>query len=244
MTGLLSGIPAVILAGGLGTRLRPVVADRPKALAMINGRPFLGYLLMQLARAGVREAVICTGYLAEQVRTCFGDSYAGIRLRYSVETEPLGTGGALRLALPLLAADSILVVNGDSYFSADLADFHGRHRAAGSLASLLLARVADISRFGAVDLVEGGQIARFEEKGSAAGPGLINAGVYLLSGEVVRGIPDSGPVSLEREVFPALVGHGLYGFAQDGKFIDIGTPEDYLAAAAFFAEMPDGKEKR
>ena len=121
-------VTAAILAGGLGTRLRPAVADRPKVLAPVGGRPYLTYLLDQLAGAGVREVVLLTGYAADEVRDALGDRYGRMRLRYSVEPAPLGTAGALRLALPLLAAPAVLLLNGDSYCDADLGAFRRSHR--------------------------------------------------------------------------------------------------------------------
>ena len=125
--GDLSATTAVVLAGGLGTRLRAAVRDRPKGLAQIGGRPFLAYLLDQLDSAGVRKTVLCTGYLGEEVKETFGGEYRGLQLAYSQERSPLGTGGALRLAVPLLASDPVLVLNGDSYCEADLPAFRDWH---------------------------------------------------------------------------------------------------------------------
>lgn len=239
MSGEYSGITGVVLAGGLGTRLRSLVADRPKVLAEINGRPFLAYLLDRFATAGVKNVVICSGYLAEQISAAFGQSYRGMSIRYSVESSQLGTGGALRLALPLLDSDLLLVANGDSFFDADLEAFYTSHQESGAAVSLLLAHVEDISRFGAVDIAADGSVARFEEKGTASGSGLINAGIYLVRRALIAKISSVKPVSLEREIFPGLLGNDLYGFPQVGKFIDIGTPADYEAAADFFQHLTD-----
>jgi len=231
---------AVVLAGGLGTRLRSVVADRPKVLAPVRGRPFLAYLLDQVAAAGIREAVLCTGYLGEDVRTAFGDAHADLRLIYSQESSPLGTAGALRQALPLVpeSADTLLVLNGDSYCETDIRAFEAWHRARGAVASIALVEVADTRRYGRVQTDPDGRVVRFEEKGEAAGPGWINAGQYLLERRLVESVPAApggGAVSLEREVFPAWVGRGLCGHRSGGPFIDIGTPESYARAEAFFA---------
>jgi len=230
----LSGIPAVILAGGMGTRLRSVVVDRPKVMAEVNSRPFITYLLDQLAAAGIANVVLCTGYMADQVSTVLGDHYRGMRLRYSVESSPLGTGGAIRLAMPLFSSFPILVLNGDSYFDLDLLSFASQHRDAVAKGSLALATVVDVSRYGAVEIASDNTITKFDEKGNRHGAGLINAGVYLLEQASVEAMPSDSTVSIERELFPALIGHGLYGFAQPGKFLDIGVPTDYQAAAAFF----------
>lgn len=230
----LSGITAVILAGGMGTRLREVVADRPKVMAEVNGRPFITYLLDQLAAAGVTNVVLCTGYMADLVSSILGDSYRGMHLNYSVETKPLGTGGAIRLAMPLFSSFPILVLNGDSYFDLDLRSFAKQHLNAGAKGSLALATVADVSRYGAVEIAADSEIARFEEKGNRQGSGLINAGIYLLERTSVEAMPANSAISIERELFPALIGQGLYGFTQFGKFLDIGVPVDYQAATAFF----------
>lgn len=228
-------ITAVVLAGGLGTRLRPVVADRPKVLAEVNGRPFLHYLLDQLTMAGIRRIVFSTGYMAETVSTLLGSRYGSAGLVYSVEDEPRGTGGALRLALPLLASDPVLVLNGDSYCDVDLPAFAATHGRRGAVASLALAEVADISRYGAVDVAADGAVTAFEEKGSRSGRGLINAGVYLLELSTIASIAANEMVSLERDIFPVLIGNGLFGDSRTGRFIDIGVPGDYLAAAMFFS---------
>ncbi|WP_017301387.1 nucleotidyltransferase family protein [Nodosilinea nodulosa] len=230
----LSACTAVILVGGLGTRLRSVVSDRPKVLAEINGRPFLGYLLDQVAEAGLRHVVLCTGYRADQVRSLLGDRWQDLTLTYSQETTPLGTGGALRLALPQLRSSTILALNGDSYCGADLAAFWDFHRQKQTQATLLLTQVPDTQRFGRVQVDGGDRIVAFEEKGNTTGPGWINAGLYLVSQSHLANIPADRPISLEKDIFPQWIDQGLYGYRAKGKFIDIGTPETYRQAADFF----------
>lgn len=230
----LHDMTAVILAGGFGTRLRAVVSDRQKTVAEVNGRPFLHYLLDQLVSAGCRQAILCTGYMAGNVQELLGSTHGDMSLAYSVEQEPLGTGGALRLALPLLTSDPVLALNGDSYCDVDLKQFARHHSEQQAPASLVLKNVNDISRYGAVDMTANGDVTRFEEKGTRQGNGLINAGIYLLSRQIIASMPEGTPLSLEREIFPGLIGNGLQGFACNGKFIDIGVPEDYHAAADFF----------
>ncbi len=227
-------LEAVILAGGLGTRLRSVVADRPKVLAMVNGRPFLARLLDQMAGAGIESLVISTGHMADQVEAAFGPVHGAMRIGYSRETSPLGTGGAVRLALDKTTSDPLLVLNGDSYCQFDPAAFATFHREKKSRASILLARVPDTGRFGRVEVAPGGAVVRFEEKGASPSPGWINAGVYLLDREVIGGIPSGRAVSIEREVFPALIGSRFNGFQAGGAFLDIGTPESYAEAERFF----------
>jgi NDP-sugar pyrophosphorylase family protein len=230
---LLSDTTAVILAGGLGTRLRAAVADRPKVLADVAGRPFLAYLLDLLSGAGVRTVILCTGYRADQVESVFGSTYADVRLRYSCESSPLGTGGALRQALNLIETDQVVVMNGDSFCAADLPAFAEWHQMRSARASLLLARVEDTSRFGRVALASTGRIESFVEKGETIGPGLINAGVYVLDRDLLCQIPLATPVSLEREVFPAWMETGLHGYPTEAAFIDIGLPSSYALAEDF-----------
>jgi NDP-sugar pyrophosphorylase family protein len=205
-------------------------------MADVNGRPFLAYLLDQLKAAGVRRTVLCTGYLGGQVKETFGNDYRGIELLYSEERAPLGTGGAVRLALPLLDSDPVIIMNGDSFCDANLDEFLIRHRTTQAKASLLLTRVPDVGRYGAVKTTSTGEIVAFEEKCDITGPGLINAGVYLVSPTVFQVIDPEVVVSLERDIFPGLINNGLYGFQETGKFLDIGIPEDYDAAKSFFLE--------
>lgn len=231
-------VTCVILAGGVGSRLRSVVSDRPKGLAEVNGRPFLAFLLDQLVAAGARRAVFSTGYLAPQIEEAFGDRHRGMGIGYSHETVPLGTGGGLRLAAETATSPTLLVLNGDSYCEVDLTAFltdavhHDRSPA------LVLSRQADTSRFGRVDHGSDGRITSFREKGESPGAGWINAGIYALPRGLVMAIPAGRPVSLEREVFPAWIGQGLRAFPSEGRFLDIGTPESYREASAFFRTIP------
>lgn len=232
-----------ILAGGLGTRLRPVLDGVPKCLAPIAGRPFLAHQLEALARGGIRRAVICTGYLADQVSDRFGSHYAGVELSYSAEDEPLGTGGAVRLAASRTAGSEFLVVNGDSFTDVNYRAMVSAYLAGGRQPLMVLTEVADTARYGRVEWAgrTGGlnalPIEKFLEKG-IAGSGWINAGNYLLPREVI----DAGSVgvafSLERDVFPGLVScHRLQAVASGRMFIDIGTPEAYATAEAFFEKV-------
>jgi NDP-sugar pyrophosphorylase family protein len=227
-------VTAAILAGGLGTRLRSVFTDRPKVLVPVAGRPFLFHLLDRLECAEIDDVVLLIGHLGEQVKAALGNSYRGMSLRYSHEQAPLGTGGALRNALPFLDAPEVLLLNGDSHLDADLGKFRQFHLASGAEASLLLALVPDTSRFGRVQLDESGRIARMVEK-TAAGEGWINAGVYLIDRYLIEALPSRSPLSLEREVLPQWIGNGqVFGLQHEGRFLDIGTPESYSAAENFF----------
>jgi histidinol-phosphate phosphatase family protein len=232
----LSGLTVAVLAGGLGTRLRSVVADRPKVLADIHGRPFLAYLLDQLAGAGCRCVVLCTGYLGEQVSRVFGRSYGPLEIRYSQEQEPRGTGGALKLAIENFNSDPVLVMNGDSFCGIDLKAYWNWHCRQQATASVALTRVMRNERYGLVKLDSGDRIVEFSEK-KTGGEGWINAGIYFLSQELLRAIPKTGSVSLERDIFPQWVGRGLYGYRGAAPFLDIGTPEDFGVAENFFARL-------
>ncbi len=238
-------ITAAILAGGLGTRLRSVVADRPKVLAPVGGRPYVTYLLDQLAGAALREVVLLTGHGAAQVRAALGDCHAGVSLLYSVEPAPLGTGGALRHALPFLRSRTILLLNGDSYCDVDLGALQQLHHSEAADVSMVLARVCDARRFGGVCLAENGRVVRFAEKAARWG-GWINAGVYLLDRSVIEPIPPGGQVSLERDLLPWWVrSRRVYGLRCRGRFLDIGTPESYAEAERFFRALSSpvsGKE--
>ena len=234
--GRLLGTPplAVILAGGKGTRLRSVVSDRPKPMAQVNGRPFLEFIVRTLQRSGVRRVVMCIGHLGEVIRRHFGYGGGwGLEIVYS-EDDGLGTGGALRKTLPLLNADPVLVLNGDSYCEVNLEALLTWHLARKARGSLVLTQAQRTGRYGRVSRDADGIITQFEEKIDSDLPGWINAGTYLLAREIVAAIPPDGAFSLERDVFAKLVGQGLFGYPSSGRFLDIGTPESYKRAAQFF----------
>jgi NDP-sugar pyrophosphorylase family protein len=233
----LQDISAAILAGGMGTRLRSVLGDRPKVLAEIRGRPFLAFLLDDLASAGLKYVVLCTGYLGEQIEAALGSQYGPLSLIYSQETVPLGTGGALRLAIHLLLSDPVLVMNGDSYCATDLEAFRIWHSERKAAVTLLLTEVLDATRYGGVQTDRNGMILNFEEKREMRAPGWINAGIYLFSRESILSIPENREVSLEKEIFPSWIGRRFYGFKAKGRFLDIGIPEDYAAAENFFLTL-------
>jgi len=228
-------ITAVILAGGFGSRLQSVVSDRPKVIADVAGRPFLVYLLDQLAAADIRKVVLCTGYMAEVVRDCFGDNYGALQLFYSKEDEPLGTGGALRLALPQFCSEVILVMNGDSYIDTDLDAYIDWFFEKERQAAMLLTKVDNTCRYGTVKIGKNETITAFKEKNDNVQQGWINAGIYLLKRLLVGSIPTGKFYSLEHDFFPSLAGGKLYGYCDEGRFIDIGTPQAYARAEGFFA---------
>ena len=227
-------VSAAILAGGLGTRLRPVVADRPKVLAPVHGRPYLSILFDQLVDAGIEQVTLLTGFQGEQVRETLGETHAGLRLTYSEEPFPLGTAGAVRWALAKLAAPTILLLNGDSYCAVDYAAFRNFHERAAAQVSLVLARVSGATRFGNVLADNHGRVKCFAEK-AAVSADWINAGIYLLQRSLLEEIPVGQHLSLEHKMFPEWVRRGrVFGFRCSGRFLDIGTPEVYAEAASFF----------
>jgi NDP-sugar pyrophosphorylase family protein len=226
---------AAILAGGRGSRLRSCVNDRPKALAPIGGRPFLSYLLDHIAAAGIPDVVLCTGYLGDQIERAFGDSYHGLRLAYSQEPSPCGTGGALRLAAAKIESDPVLVFNGDSFFDIDLVALWRWHHGREAHATIALTRVVDAARYGLIEVDDQGAVVAFHEKSSVPSAGWINAGTYVLTHRLLQAIPQHRAVSLETELFPSWIGQGLYGCRLTGRFIDIGTPSEYAAAEPFFS---------
>jgi D-glycero-alpha-D-manno-heptose 1-phosphate guanylyltransferase len=236
---------AAVLAGGLGTRLRSALNDRPKVLAPVSGRPFLTYLLDMLRAASVRRVVLLTGYKGEQVETALGQYYQGMTLVYSAEPSPLGTGGALHAALPQLDSSTILLLNGDSYCGMNLEVFADFHQGKSADASLALTHVDDAARYGRVETTAQGRVTGFVEKQSTSGPGWINAGVYLLERGLIEEIPTGRPVSLEREVLPTWIERKtVYGQRRTRPFLDVGTPESFLRAAAFMQKVLKAPRRR
>ena len=230
-----SKIPVLILAGGLGTRLKSVVADKPKALAPIMGKPFLEIQIELLKDQGATHFVLCVGYLSQQISEIFGDgSKFGVRIDYSEERDQLrGTAGAIKLAEPFIK-DRALVLNGDTYLDFDHNELVARHLAEikfGAKATCTLAKLENASRFGTVILDEHDHyVAGFLEKNANNhGPAWLNAGAYMLERSFVEAIAPDKIVSLEREVFPNLIAKGgkIAATLSSSPFYDIGTPEDY-----------------
>ena len=229
---------AFVLCGGHGTRLRPVLSDRPKSMALISGTPFLQLLLDRVRSQGVGDVILGTGHMAEKIESYFGSGNKfAMRIRYSREDEPLGTGGALKLAEPLIS-DPVLVLNGDSYVEWNLNPMLGLFRTKDADIVVVLQAVADVTRYGSVALDHDGRITQFLEKGVRGGPGVINAGVYLLRKQIVRDLPAGIAISLEREVFPRLLDHRVYGLVCKGFFIDIGIPDDLRRAQGLLTPHP------
>ena len=237
----LSGLDVVILAGGLGTRLRDVLPDTPKVMAPVDGKPFLRYVIDRLRVFGARRVVLSLGHLADDVVTYVnGEDWNGLEVVIHVEPEPMGTGGALREVLSLIETDTIMAMNGDAFARTDLDSFLDFHRSRGATISILLTFVHDVGRYGVVEADDDGHVLSFDEKPrDGDGGGYVNAGVYLFERSAIEGIATGRPVSLEREVFPRECGRGLYGLKGSFPFIDIGTPESYGSARDFLGVATD-----
>jgi NDP-sugar pyrophosphorylase family protein len=229
---------AIILAGGRGTRLAPVLRNQQKVTADVGGTPFIERLVRWLGTFGVERVVLAAGYRAVDLEALLLTANSRRQeLALSIETEPLGTAGAARLAAEQTSANPLLVLNGDSIAEIDLESFFRFHRTSRARASVVLVPAPGQSRYGFVETAPDGAILRFHEKpdGPQAG-GWINGGIYLFERAALDEIPIGHPVSLEREVFPRLIGRGLYGKHFDVRFIDIGTPESLAGAGSFFSE--------
>jgi len=226
---------AIVLAGGLGTRLRQVVADVPKAMAPVCGRPFMEILLTALARKGFTRVVLSLGYLADQIVNHFGDRFAGMELVYEIEDTPLGTGGALRAALGRCTGEHVFVFNGDTFLDLEVADVV--QQLARDAGPIIVARdVPDTSRYGRLD-VENGRVHGFLEKGMS-GPGLINAGCYVLPRRSLDIFAPGQPFSLESDYLAQAVAKAPVAvFVTHGYFIDIGVPDDYARAQTELADV-------
>jgi mannose-1-phosphate guanylyltransferase len=225
-------LPAVILVGGEGTRLRPLTNTLPKPMLPLLDRPLLAYTFDHLRSAGVGRVVLACGYLPTAIEEHFGGRYDGVDLEYRVEPEPLGTGGALCFAAAGLDR-TFLALNGDSLREADLRQLLAFHRERRARATVLLTRVSDPSRYGLVRTDDSGRVLGFVEKPppDQIDTDLINAGLYVLEPDVLDLVPPGRAVSIEREVFPQLAEEGsLYALALPGYWLDVGTPESYLQA--------------
>lgn len=223
---------AVILAGGFGTRLRPVIADLPKPLAPVNGQPFLHYIFLYLKKFGIEKIVLSVGYMAEKIEAHFGTNYHGIKVEYAYENEPLGTGGGIRLGMEKCTGAHVLALNGDTLFEVPLDKFFETHLGGSSDATLALRKVEDGSRYGTIEL-DGNRIAAFREKSpDVKGAALINGGVYALRRKTYLGITEAGKsFSIEHDFFAKYADKlWLQAFPCEGYFIDIGVPEDYARA--------------
>lgn len=228
---------AIILAGGLGTRLRSVVSDLPKCMAPVAGKPFLHYVIRQLQQQGIEKFIFSTGYLSKAIEDFLSAQYPTLDYRLSFEEEPLGTGGAVLLACKKATAENLLVLNGDTLFAADIHSLLAFHAQKNASCTLALKPMKDFDRYGAVTLDEKNCITSFEEKKHYE-KGLINGGVYALNRNrlLSRHFPDK--FSFEKDYLEAFVeDREFYGLEQDAYFIDIGIPQDFERASLEFTRI-------
>lgn len=234
----LSGIDVAILCGGFGTRVASVLGDTPKVLASVRGRPFLDHMAEWLKGFGARRVVLCIGHLANKVQDYVAAApLSGLNVEVSVEPEPLGTGGAIRHCAALLCSDPVLIMNGDSWTSADLNAFVADFRRQGASVGMLCVPTEDASRYGRVDIGTNGTVTAFVEKDpDHPGAGIINAGIYLLSRQALHDLLMTRGPSFERDFLARLPAGSLYASLQsDVAFIDIGTPESLFSAGDVLA---------
>jgi mannose-1-phosphate guanylyltransferase len=241
-------LKAVILAGGFGTRLRPLSCTRPKLLFPIGNEPLLDWTFKNLAKSDVSEVILAVNYMADAFIHRYGNSAYKMKLHYSRETMPLGTGGPLKKAESIIGHNEpFLVLNGDILTTIDFSEVVKLHKKNDAVASIMLYEIEDPSRYGTAELAKNNRVMRFIEKPpkGKARSNLVNAGIYVLEPQIFDYIPAAQQVSIEREVFPKLVAEKkLYGYNFEGLWIDIGKHEDYLRANQLLLETEARKEQR
>lgn len=224
----------IILAGGLGTRLKSVVADIPKPMAPVNEKPFLHFILDALSISDVGKIVLSVGYKHKVIQDYLGDEYKGVPILYAVENEPLGTGGGIKLALQQCSSEQVLILNGDTYFTVDHERMLQQHVASGALLTLALKDMKDPHRYGAVE-IHAGLVRAFKEKDPSLDQALINGGVYFANRSLLELFPSQAKSSFESDILEKYVGIKTFSaFISKGLFIDIGIPEDYFKAQWIF----------
>lgn len=222
-------LKCLILCGGPGIGMRPITVSIPKPMMPIGYKPIVEHLIMSLKRQGIYNFILAIGYLGEHLIKYFGDGSAlGVNIDYSIEKNRLGTAGAVKLAEKKLS-DTFLTVNGDILFTGlDISELIQYHKRKGGVATIVLSRVEDASRFGLVSIDETGKVIAFREKPRHPAPGLVNAGIYVFEPKIFDYIPSEKRVSLEEEVFPTLADEEkLYAYVHEGYWVDVGAPEDY-----------------
>ncbi|MES2761253.1 MAG: nucleotidyltransferase family protein [Bacteroidota bacterium] len=230
---------AIILAGGFGTRLQAVVNDVPKPMAPVNNEPFLNYVFDYLRYYQIEHVVLSTGYLAETISEYYKNEYKGIKISYTKEETPLGTGGGIRLAMTKCVTNDVLVLNGDSFFDVDISMHYKNHISKRSDCTLALRKVDNAARYGTIVLGDLNVIETFKEKDNVERFGLINGGVYILNRELyLSKTEENSPFSIEKDFYEKRVDElNIFGFQYEGYFIDIGIPEDYKQAQTDFKDF-------
>ena len=231
-------IDSIILAGGLGTRLRKVVSDLPKPMVSINGKPFLDLILSLLNKCGsIERVVLAVGYMADKIIERYEKSSEySFEILFSVEEKLLGTGGAIKNALKYTETNNVLVLNGDSFVEVDLYDFLKKHLQTNADMTIVLKELKNTNRYGSVKIDEDNKITCFEEKKTGLSKGLINAGVYMIKETLFDSIKEQTVISLENELLPVFIKKNVFGYIGKGKFIDIGIPETYRIADKYLCK--------
>lgn len=226
---------AIILAGGLGTRLRSAVPDLPKCMAPVNGKPFIGYVIEYLQTQGITTFILSLGYKSEAITEYINSSYPNLEVKIVIEEEPLGTGGAIKLACSKASGQNVIVTNGDTLFSVNIQKLIQYHLQSKSNCTLSLKPMSDFDRYGVVELTDTGKITSFKEK-KYYDKGLINGGMYILNVASFLNIPSEQKFSFEKDFLEAYYqAIPMYGQEQDAYFIDIGIPKDFQQAQIDFA---------
>jgi D-glycero-alpha-D-manno-heptose 1-phosphate guanylyltransferase len=233
-------VEAIILAGGLGTRLQKVVSDLPKSMAMVNDKPFLEYLLNYLTGQGIDRVILSVGYKQDVIRNHFKDHYKHIAIEYAVEEAPLGTGGGILNAMHLIHGESVFAMNGDSMFRFDFPAMMHLHQENKADLTMALRFLEDTSRFGTVMIDEEKRVTGFSEKDKLCKPGYINGGVYIIDKAYYCSLTLGTAFSVEKDLFEKQYKEArIFGFPAKGYFLDIGVPDDYMTAQDDFKRFDD-----
>ena len=229
-------VEAIILAGGMGTRLRSVISDIPKPMAPVANRPFIAYILDQLSTSDITNVKLSVGYKHEVVKDYFGPKYKHLNLTYVIEEQALGTGGGIRLAAEKCESDTVIIFNGDTFFDINISNIVEQHHQNKNGMTIALKHMSEVNRYGMVDL-EDNTIIGFTEKSETPKTGWINGGIYVLDRHLFLSKTDPSQFSMEVDFMEKVIGDvRLEGHKSQGYFIDIGIPEDYTKANKYYGE--------
>ncbi len=231
-------LTCLVLAAGLGSRLKSIEPNVPKPMVKVGGKPFLEYLIEELKRFGIKDIILCVAYKSKIIEDYFKNGEnRGVKIRYSKRNRPSGTAGEIINAKNLINSDPFLVINGDSYCETDITKAVKFHESRKAMATVVVTKIADVARYGNVILGPKNSISKFEEKGRAKKEGYINGGVYVFSRKILKIIRDYECSSLEYELFPILINRGIFAFKASGIFVDIGTPQSLKRARKNFRKL-------
>jgi D-glycero-alpha-D-manno-heptose 1-phosphate guanylyltransferase len=221
---------AIVLAGGLGTRIRQSLPDIPKCMAPVNGKPFMAYILDYLIEQGISKVILSVAFRKDHIINYFGNIYKSLEITYSVEDKPLGTGGAIKQSLRLSKLDDLYVINGDTYFHPDLSAMENLHYSKSADITIAVKEMSETARYGLIYANEDGRIIEFKEKVIGSQPGWINGGIYLINRRIIDFFHEK-KFSIENKVFKESCSKfKIHAFQTDAFFLDIGIPEDYIYA--------------